>query len=210
MFKEMNIDLEPEDLNDEMFEKIHFGIKNSKQVELWVGKEHFRFINQKMVLPNELTLSPLEVRLNLMIYNSEVTAKRALEKTEPYKRLDLIRSAEGKGKLHSVVLDLMRQTDRRSIVFDPFEYDDISGVHNTHYLLTQLQIVAGNNVVTTQMGLLDIPWDYHYDIYIINNEAQVIPIDLNNQEPLKMLKQLRREHNLFKLWRSGGLGDQFL
>ncbi len=210
MFKKMNIDLEPEDLNDEMFEKIHFGIKNSKQLDLWVGKEHFRFINQKMIIPNELTISPVEVRLNLMIYNSKVTTKRDLEKTEPYKRLDKIRSAEGKNNLHTVVLDLMRQTDKRNIVFDPFEFDDITGAHNTDYLFTQLQIAAGMNTVTTQMGLLDIPWDYHYDIYIINNKAQVIPISLENQEPLNLARPLRREHNLFKMWRSGGLGEQFL
>ena len=211
-FKQITIDCSPEDLNGstEMFEKIHFSIKNSKQVELWVGKEHFRFIEQKMIIPTELTLSPVEIRLNLMQYRKEVTTKNDLMETQPFKRLDNIRKVEGKNKLHMAVLDLIRQTDKRVIIFDPFEYDDLSGFHNNNYLMTQLQIVAGNNIVTTQMGLLDIPWDYDYNIYIVNNQSQLISVDLQDQSPLNISRQIRREHNLFKLWRSGGLGDQFL
>ena len=211
-FKQITIDCSPEDLNGstEMFENIHFSIKNSKQVELWVGKEYFRFIEQKMIIPTELTLSPVEIRLNLMQYRKEVTTKNDLMETQPFKRLDNIRKVEGKNKLHMAVLDLIRQTDKRVIIFDPFEYDDLSGFHNNNYLMTQLQIVAGNNVVTTQMGLLDIPWDYDYNIYIVNNQSQVISVDLQDQSPLNISRQIRREHNLFKLWRSGGLGDQFL
>lgn len=212
LFKVMTIDCEPEDLNGdtEMFERIHFSIKNSKRLDLWIGTEHFQFADQQMLHPAKLTLSPVEIQLNLMQYRKEVTTKNDLMETQPFKRLDNIRKVEGKNKLHMAVLDLIRQTDKRVIIFDPFEYDDLSGFHNNNYLMAQLQIVAGNNVVTTQMGLLDIPWDYNYSIYIVNNQSQVISVDLQDQSPLNISRQIRREHNLFKLWRSGGLGDQFL
>ena len=93
------------------------------------------------------------------------------------------------------------------LFFDPYHYEVLDGfvVHDS-YLNTINKMEMGCNLFTRQMGALDLPWQLDYDVYIMNHHGQ--PILISN-ETLDIPKELRPAHNLFKLWRSGGLGDQF-
>jgi hypothetical protein len=210
LFKEFTIDCDSVDIGLEMFEKIHSFIQCSSEVDLHIDGVHYRFENRELVLPEQLTLSPVEIRLNLMRYRTKITSTRDLQQTELYKRLDKIRKVEGKNKLHQQALDIVRNATRKMVIFDPFGYDDLSGMHTHEYLFAHAAMMASTNLITTQMALLDIAWDHDYDVYIVNNDSKIVMITLENQEHLNISRQLRREHNLYKMWRAGGLGDQFL
>ncbi len=210
LFKEINIECDSVDIDKEMFERIHSFIQSSREVDLHIDDVHYRFENREMVLPEQLTLSPIEVRLNLMRYRTKITSTRDLQNTELYKRLDKIRKVEGKNKLHEQAIDIIRNATRKLVIFDPFGYDDLSGLHTHEYLFAHAAMLASTNLITTQMALLDIAWEHDYDVYIVNNDSKIVMIGLENQEHLNLSRQLRREHNLYKMWRSGALGDQFL
>ena len=126
LFKEINIECDSVDIDKEMFERIHSFIQSSREVDLHIDDVHYRFENREMVLPEQLTLSPIEVRLNLMRYRTKITSTRDLQNTELYKRLDKIRKVEGKNKLHEQAIDIIRSATRKLVIFDPFGYGDLS------------------------------------------------------------------------------------
>ncbi len=210
LFRDVNIDCDSVDIDSEMYDKIHTFINNSRTLDLYIDNVHYRFENRVMVFPVHLKLSPIEVRLNLMRYRTKISTTAELHQTDLYKRLDKIRKVEGKNKLHIQAVEFIRNSKRKLIIFDPFGYDDLSGLHTHEYMIAHAAMLASTNVITTQMGLLDIAWDHGYDVYIVNNESKIIFIDIDNQESLNISRQLRREHNLYKMWRAGALGDQFL
>lgn len=114
--------------------------------------------------------------------------------------------------MHLTNLDLiinLLEGNKQVIIFNPnhieFGPGDVPPTIYT-YAETWDLIQSKTNFITLQMGLLDTCWDYGYDVYIINNSR--VPVLISN-ETLDIPKELRHEHNLFKLWRSGGLGEQF-
>lgn len=119
--------------------------------------------------------------------------------------------ALGKQEVNSIALQdiLLRSVTvgKPQIIFDPNHVvtDKIFG-SNISYVKAWELIQAKVSFITPQMGLLDVCWDYDYDVYIINNENVAVLI---SNETLDINKHLRPSHNLFKLWRAHGLGEAF-
>jgi hypothetical protein len=126
--------------------------------------------------------------------------------TPEYQRFAELR--QNKARVDIVkITDLLTTNDKSNVIFDPYQYEvlDEFVVHDS-YLNTVNKMKMGCNMFTRQMGALDLPWDYGYDVYILNHHG--VPILISN-ETLDINRELRPAHNLFKLWRSGALGDQF-
>lgn len=65
----------------------------------------------------------------------------------------------------------------------------------------------GDHVHTSQMCFLNKAWDEGYAVFIINSIG--IPVYIHNG--MKGVdKELRKEHNLFRLWQAGALGNLLL
>lgn len=65
----------------------------------------------------------------------------------------------------------------------------------------------GDDIHTAQMCFLNKAWDEGYAVFIINSSG--IPVYIHNG--MKGVdKELRREHNLFRLWQGGALGNRLL
>jgi len=62
-------------------------------------------------------------------------------------------------------------------------------------------------VHTTQMCFLTDAWDLGLDVWIVNYDE--IPIQIKNGMP-GVDKELRKEHNLFRLWRAGALQNNLI
>lgn len=129
------------------------------------------------------------------------------QNTECGKRLLEIAQSSNGEKLLQRVLNIVHRHDEKVIIFDPFNYWPLEGISVNGYLEARSMIECGVSFYTVQMGLLDIVRDYNYRVYIVNNIGE--PILISN-ETLKIDRVLRPAHNLFKMWRSGALGDQFL
>ncbi len=124
--------------------------------------------------------------------------------TDKYKRLNKIR--ESNNQLHNEILTTMRATEQHVIIFDPFQHDTLSGLTETNYMLARDKIIHGCSLLTNQMGLLELATLGEEKIYIVNNDSKLVEV---SNETLDISRELRPAHNLFKLWRSGALGDQF-
>ena len=130
----------------------------------------------------------------------------AFYRTPEYQRFAELR--QNKAHVDIVkITDLLTTNDKSNVIFDPYHYevlDEFTVLDS--YLSAVSKLEMGSNLYTRQMGALDLPWQLDYDVYIMNHHGQ--PILISN-ETLDIPKELRPAHNLFKLWRSGALGDQF-
>ena len=100
----------------------------------------------------------------------------------------------------------MNTEEHHVVVFDPFQHDSLNGLTETNYLMARDKIIHSCNIVTNQMGLLELTELGSEKIYIVNNKSKLVEI---SNETLDISKELRPTHNLFRLWCSGGLGEQF-
>lgn len=125
--------------------------------------------------------------------------------SDEYKRLNKIRGSQNNldMKLADLIIPI---TDRQVVILDPFEYDSISHLTETNYLIARGKLKAGCNLVTNQMAILDLLELGKERIYITTDNGDVVEI---SNETLDISKELRPAHNLYKIWRSGGLGEQF-
>lgn len=125
--------------------------------------------------------------------------------SDEYKRLNKIRSSQN--DLDKKIGDLViPNTDRQVVILDPFEYDSISHLTETNYLIARGKLKAGCNLVTNQMAILELLEYGKEQIYITTDKGDVVEI---SNETLDISKEIRPVHNLFRMWRSGGLGEQF-
>lgn len=126
--------------------------------------------------------------------------------TAEYQRFAELR--ENKAQIDIVkITDLLTANDKSNVIFDPYHYSALDEfVVLDSYMSAVSKLNMGSNLYTRQMGALDLPWQLDYDVYIMNHQGS--PILISN-ETLDIPKELRPAHNLFKLWRSGALGEQF-
>lgn len=147
------------------------------------------------------------LRSDKLFYGKRRLKNSEYQLTDSYKRLNKIR--ESKNDLHTEVLHILSTVgaEEQVVIFDPFEHDSLTGILETNYLNARNKFTHGCDLVTTQMGLLDIVTLGEERIYIVNNQSKVIEI---SNDTLDIDRELRPAHNLYKMWRAGALGKQFL
>lgn len=98
-----------------------------------------------------------------------------------------------------------------SIIFYPRGYfKAINSFEETALAISQ----AMNNkteehifIHTSQMCFLTDAWGFDLDVWIVN--ADDLPVQIVNQM-YGVDKELRKEHNLFRLWRTGALRNDLI
>lgn len=94
-------------------------------------------------------------------------------------------------------------------MFYPFsDYKDgqlLTGYGETEFAFDAAK--DGDHVHTSQMCFLNKAWEEGYAVFIINGIG--LPVYIHNG--MKGVdKELRKEHNLFRLWAAGALGNHLL
>lgn len=133
--------------------------------------------------------------------------KTEYQSTEYGKRLLEIAQSSNGDRLLQRVLTIVHRHSEKVIIFDPFNYWPLEGISVNGYLEAVGMFNCGVSFYTVQMGLLSLVNNSGYNVYIVNDVG--VPILISN-ETLNLDRELKPTHNLFTLWRSGALGDQFL
>lgn len=92
-----------------------------------------------------------------------------------------------------------------TIIFYPF--GDDQAVQSFSDTGEAIKSRSGEYIHTTQMCFLTDAWDFDMDIWIVDRKGQAVQI---KNGMLGVDKELRKEHNLFRLWRSGALHNDLI
>lgn len=121
------------------------------------------------------------------------------QQTDEHKRFREIQTRN----LHNTGLLLgLLLKDMKVVIFDPFSRSVLQGTSETIFSSAEFQLNNGVNLITNQMGLLDVAVKNEYEIFIINDMD--IPYLINTHP------RYHPVHSLLGLWRTGELGKQFL
>ena len=109
---------------------------------------------------------------------------------------------------HDIYTDAFaNHPNTRIAIFDPYFRSAVAfeNAHGEHrYDVAQAKLYVGDRLLTTQISLINVAWDYDYTIYIVNLDGKLIKVE--NGMP-DVVKELRKAHNIYKLWVSGALGN---